>query len=91
MDKLSKPVFNDEEYKALIRIVSYSKMYLNSLKDKQWILNKQLEDDVNLISDCLQASEYVNENRTEEPTIKDKIDSGEYKIVDYDINDEQPY
>ena len=26
-----------------------------------------------------------------EPTIKDKIDSGEFKIVDYDINDEQPH
>ena len=62
MDKLSKPVFNDEEYKALLRIVAYSKMYLNSLKDKEWILDKQLENDVNLISGCLQASEYINEN-----------------------------
>ena len=30
-------------------------------------------------------------NRIENPTIQDKIDSGEFRIVDYDINDEQPY
>ena len=56
MDKLSKPVFNDEEYKSLCRLIKYlTKAY------KPWN-NKEFNKDLETIKECLQASEYVNEN-----------------------------
>ena len=54
MNKLSKPVFNDEEYKALVRLI-------NTLTS--WTRSYQFNKDVEKISACLQASEHINENK----------------------------
>ena len=57
MDKLSKPVFNDEEYKAFKRLMHYLAYYGPKSAYKSY------PDDIVTLVNSLQASEYVNENR----------------------------
>ena len=71
-DILSKPVFNDEEYKALLRLMEYlcnnlpydiiNPMENTLLLDKKTNDELQFSKDMQTINECLQASEYVNEN-----------------------------
>ena len=72
MNKLSKPVFNDEEYSALIRIIqclsttdniNIEKLYHDCLHYRGMNWHYELKKDIQTIAGSLQASEYVNENK----------------------------
>ena len=62
MNKLSKPVFYDEEYKALCRLIKYLTDLTEWKEHSNWN-NKEFNKDLETINGCLQASEYVNENK----------------------------
>ena len=63
MDKLSKPVFNDEEYKSFIRLMQY----INDLNNNVIGFNEPYLKDLEIINRFIiahgQYSLYVNENR----------------------------
>jgi hypothetical protein len=61
MDKLSKPVFNDEEYKALLNLMNFLTV-ITKLKEHSHCNDEEFLDALQMINNCLQASEYVNEN-----------------------------
>ena len=62
MDKLSKPLFNDEEYKTLCRLIKYLTVTTQLKGHSHWD-DKQFNEELEIINGCLQASEYINENR----------------------------
>ena len=61
MDKLSKPVFNDKEYKALVNLMNFLTVTTKLKEHSHWN-DKQFNEELEIINGCLQASEYVNEN-----------------------------
>ena len=65
MDKLSKPVFSDEEYKALCRLIKYLSVTTQLKEHSHWS-DKKFNKDLETINGCLQASEYINENHIKE-------------------------
>ena len=73
MNKLSKPIFNDKEYSALLRIIkclsganniNIENLYDNCDYYRSMNWDKELKRDIQIIADSLQASEYVNENHS---------------------------
>ena len=62
MDKLSKPVFNDEEYKALLDLMNFLTVK-TKLKEHSHCTDEKFINALQMVNDCLQASEYVNENQ----------------------------
>jgi len=75
MNKLSKPIFNDKEYSALLRIIkclsgadniNIENLYDDCLYYRGWNWDYELKRDIQTIADSLQASEYVNENHNKE-------------------------
>ena len=60
-DTLSKPVFNDEEYKALLDLMNFLTVK-TKLREHSHCTDEKFIDALQMVNDCLQASEYVNEN-----------------------------
>ena len=56
MNKLSKPVFNDEEYKTLCRLIKYLTVTTQLKGHSHWD-DKQFNEELEIINGCLQASE----------------------------------
>jgi hypothetical protein len=62
MDKLSKPVFNDEEYKALLDLMNFLTV-TTKLREHSHCTDEKFINALQMVNDCLQESEYVNKNR----------------------------